>query len=136
MSLKTVKVPENIEPIFAQMEPIVSSFFSSRIFKPEQGTIEIGGERYILVRGAALSIEFFALVKRLFGAGREAEANEFARNMLFDFAHAIGKSDAERFHAKMHLEDPVAKLSAGPIHFAHSGWAFVEHPARVKSIRR
>jgi signal transduction histidine kinase/CheY-like chemotaxis protein/predicted hydrocarbon binding protein len=126
VSLKTVKVPENIEPVFAQMEPIVSSFFASRLFKPEQGTIEIGGERYIMVRGAALSIEFFALVKRLFGAGREAEANEFARNMLFDFAHAIGKSDAERFHAKMHLEDPIAKLSAGPIHFAHSGWAFVD----------
>ena len=137
MSLKTVKVPENIEPIFAQMEPIVSSFFSSRIFKPEQGTIEIGDERYILVRGAALSIEFFALIKRLFGAGREAEANEFARNILFDFAHAIGKSDAECFHAKMHLEDPVAKLSAGPIHFAHSGWAFVDispesHPSADK----
>jgi signal transduction histidine kinase/ActR/RegA family two-component response regulator/predicted hydrocarbon binding protein len=126
MTLKTVKVPENIEPIFARMEPIVSSFFSSRIFKPEQGTIEIGDERYILVRGAALSIEFFALVKRLFGEGREAEANEFARNMLFDFAHAIGKSDAECFHAKMHLEDPVARLSAGPIHFAHTGWAFVD----------
>ncbi|MGD0383274.1 MAG: histidine kinase dimerization/phospho-acceptor domain-containing protein, partial [Thermoguttaceae bacterium] len=126
MSLKTVKVPQNIEPIFARMEPIVSSFFASRIFKPEQGTIEIGDERYILVRGAALSIEFFALIKRLFGAGREAEANEFARNMLFDFAHAIGKSDAECFHAKMHLEDPVARLSAGPIHFAHSGWAFVD----------
>jgi len=138
MSLKTVKVPENIEPIFAQMEPIVSSFFSSRIFKPEQGTIEIGGERYILVRGAALSIEFFALVKRLFGAGREAEASEFARNLLFDFAHAIGKSDAENFHVKMHLEDPVSRLSAGPIHFSHSGWAFVEifpesHPSADKN---
>ena len=126
MSLKTVKVPQSIAPIFAQMEPIVSNFFSSRIFKPEQGTIEIGGERYILVRGAALSIEFFALVKRLFGAGRETEANEFARNMLFDFGHAIGKSDAECFHAKMHLDDPIARLSAGPIHFAHTGWACVE----------
>ncbi len=138
MSLKTVKVPPQIEPIFAQMEPLVSNFFSSCIFKPEQGTIEIGDERYILIRGAALSIEFFALIKRLFGAGREAEANEFARNMLFDFAHAIGKADAERFHAKMHLEDPVARLSAGPIHFAHSGWAFVDilpesHPVADES---
>jgi signal transduction histidine kinase/CheY-like chemotaxis protein/predicted hydrocarbon binding protein len=137
MSLKTVKVPENIEPIFARMEPIVSSFFSSRIFKPEQGTIEIGDERYILVRGAALSVEFFAFVKRLFGAGRETEANEFARNMLFDFAHAIGKSDAESFHAKMHLDDPIARLSAGPIHFAHTGWALVDilpesHPSADK----
>ena len=126
MTLKTVKVPESIEPLFAQMEPIVADFFASRIFRPEQGTIEIGDERYILIRGAALSIEFFALIQRLFGPGREAEANEFARNMLFDFSHSIGKADAERFHAKMNLQDPIAKLSAGPIHFAHSGWAFVD----------
>ena len=126
MSLKTVKVPKDFEPIFAQLEPGVSSFFSARMFNPEEGTIEIGGERYILVRAAALSIEFFALVRRLFGAGREADADAFARNMLFDFAHAIGKSDADSFHAKMHLEDPIARLSAGPMHFAHAGWAFVD----------
>jgi signal transduction histidine kinase/predicted hydrocarbon binding protein/ActR/RegA family two-component response regulator len=126
MPLTTVKVPKDFEPIFAELEPIVSGLFSARMFKPEEGTIEIGDERYILVRGGALSIEFFALVRRLFGAGNEAEADAFARNMLFDFAHAIGRADAECFHAKMHLHDPVAKLSAGPIHFAHSGWAFVD----------
>ncbi len=126
MPLSTVKVPVEVEALFAEMEPIVSSFFSSRIFKPEQGKIEIGGERYVLIRAAALSVEFFNLITRLFGEGREEESHEFARNMLFDFAHAIGKSDAEKFHAKMGLTDPIAKLSAGPIHFAHSGWAFVD----------
>jgi signal transduction histidine kinase/predicted hydrocarbon binding protein/ActR/RegA family two-component response regulator len=126
MPLKTVKVPSQLELAFTQIESIVSNFFNTRMFKPEQGTIEIGDERYILIRGAALSIEFFALIKRLFGPGRESEAHEFARNMLFDLAHAIGKSDAEKFHAKMHLKDPIAKLSAGPIHFAYTGWAFVD----------
>src|SRR5262249_54832443 len=47
-------------------------------------------------------------------------------NILFDLAHAIGKSDAQKFHAKMGLSDPIAKLSAGPVHFAHAGWAFVD----------
>ena len=126
MALKTVDVPKGFESIFAQAEEVVSSYFAGLSRDPSQASIEIGGERYILVRAASLSIEFFALVRRLFGTGREDDADEFARNILFDLAHAIGKSDAESFHAKMDLKDPVARLSAGPIHFAHSGWASVK----------
>jgi len=126
MPLTTVDVPKDFEPIFARAEKVVSSYFAGRSHDPSRAAIEIGGERYILVRAASLSIEFFALVRRLFGAGREDDADEFARNMLFDLAHAIGKSDAQNFHAKMHLEDPIARLSAGPVHFSHTGWAFVK----------
>ncbi len=126
MALKTVDVPKDLEHIFAQAERVVSSYFAGLSRDPSRAAIEVGGERYILVRAASLSIEFFALVRRLFGAGQEAEADEFARNILFDLAHAIGKSDAESFHEKMDLKDPIARLSAGPIHFAHSGWASVK----------
>jgi len=126
MALKTVDVPEQFEPIFARAEQVVSEYFAGRSHDPSRAAIEIDGERYVLVRAASLSIEFFAMVRRLFGPGREADADEFSRHILFDLAHAIGKSDAENFHAKMHLEDPVARLSAGPVHFAHSGWAFVK----------
>jgi predicted hydrocarbon binding protein len=115
-----------MEPIFAIAEEAVSRFFQSRKEDPEHGTIEIFGERYILVRAASLSVEFFALVEQLFGAGRSTEANQFARNILFDLAHALGKSDARNFHRKMNLGDPIAKLSAGPVHFSHTGWAFVD----------
>ena len=46
-----------------------------------------------------------------------------------DLAHALGKSDAQRFADRMQVSEPIAKLASGPIHFAHSGWAFVEiHP--------
>ena len=93
---------------------------------PTRGTIEISGERYVLVRAASLSVEFFSLVGDLFGAGREKEADEFARNILFDLAHAIGKSDAQNFHTKMHVDDPTARMAAGPVHFSHTGWAFVD----------
>ena len=126
MALTTVQVPPEIEPVFAQAEEVVSAYFGSREDDASRGTIEICDERYVLIRGAALSVEFFALAKSLFGDGREAEAEEFARNILFDLAHAIGKSDARNFHAKMGLSDPIERLSAGPVHFAHSGWAFVD----------
>lgn len=126
MALKTVRVPDAMEPQFAEVEQIVSRYFLDRKDDPAHGTIEIFGERYLLVRAASLSVEFFSLVSDLYGVGRETEADEFARNILFDLAHAIGKSDAQNFHAKMNLTDPIARLSAGPIHFAHSGWAFVD----------
>jgi len=126
MSLTTVKVPQGMEPLFAKAEAVVSQYFRERNDDPSRGAIEIFGERYMLVRGAALSVEFFSLVKDLFGEGREGEAEEFARNMLFDLAHAIGKADAKNFHAKMGLSDPIERLSAGPVHFSHTGWAFVD----------
>src|SRR4051812_18369180 len=101
MAPRTVRVTLPLEPLFAAAEEIVSRYFLDMKSDPARGTIEIHGERYVLVRAAALSVEFFTLVEELYGPGREAEADEFARNILFDLAHAIGKSDAQNFHAKM-----------------------------------
>ncbi len=124
--LKTVRVPPVIAGPFAAAEEVVSRYFRLRRDDPEHGSIEIAGERYVLMRAASLSVEFFALVQELFGPGRDREADEFARNILFDLAHAIGRSDAQNFHSRMGLEDPIARLSAGPVHFAYAGWASVE----------
>src|SRR5262245_39607295 len=126
MALNTVRVPPKMEALFHRAEEIVSRFFSERRDDRTRGTIEIFGERYVLVRAASLSVEFFRVVNDLYGEGRRAEADAFARNILYDLAHALGKSDARNFHAKMSLEDPIARLSAGPVHFAYSGWASVD----------
>ena len=126
MALKTVKAPPEMEPLFAKAEEVVARYFAERHHDPSKGTIEIAGQRYVLVRAAALSVEFFALLEDLFGKGNEAKANDFARNILFDLSHAIGRSDAQSFHTEMGLTDPIERLSAGPVHFAHSGWAFVD----------
>ena len=121
--LNTVKVPSAVESLFRQVEGVVSTYFRQRRDTPGEGTIEIFGERYLLLRAASLSVEFFGVVRDLFGPEREAEADDFARNILFDLSHAIGKSDAKNFHSKMNLRDPVSRMAAGPIHFAYSGWA-------------
>ncbi len=125
MSLKTVQAPEALEPIFAKAEATVTAFFAQRRDAPAEGRIEIFGERYILVRAAALSVEFFGLVEGLFGPGREGEAADFARNILYDLSHAIARSDARALQSKMGLTDPLDRMGAGPVHFAHSGWASV-----------
>jgi two-component system sensor histidine kinase/response regulator len=122
----TVEVPETLQPIFAEAERIVCSLFEDRREQPSEGLIEIAGERYVLVRAASLSVQFFQLVREFHGDGRTAEADEFTRNVLFDLGHEIGKADAESYAARSGIADPLAKLSAGPVHFACCGWARVK----------
>jgi len=126
MRLDTVKVPEAFEPLFLKAQEYVSTYFRQRSENPSQGTIEVFGQRYILVRGASLSVDLFELMKERYREAGEQEAIDASRSLLFDMAHTIGKMDARSFHKKMGLNDPIEKLSAGPIHFAHTGWAFVD----------
>ncbi len=124
--LKTVRVPPQFEPLFEQAQEYVGRFFAERQDSPEHARIEVFGQRYMLVRARSMSVEFFEMIQRLYSDKGEVEARGVARSLLFDIAHAMGLSDARDFAERMHLEDPIAKLSAGPIHFAHAGWAFVD----------
>ena len=124
--LETVKVPVEFAPIFQRANDFVSEYFAKKIEDPTKGTIEIFGERYLLVRAASMSVDFFDTVKGLYQDQGEEEAVNVATSLLFDIAHSIGKTDAKMFHKSMDLRDPIEKLSAGPIHFSHTGWAFVD----------
>ncbi len=124
--LDTVKVPREFEQIFRTVQEYVSRYFQEKNEDASKGTIEIFGQRYILIRAASMSVDFFEAVKNLFKDWGEEKASDIARSLLFDLAHAIGKMDARNFHEKMGLKDPIEKLSAGPVHFAHTGWAFVD----------
>jgi len=123
--LSTVSVPAEIAPVFLRSQEYVARYFSDRIHRPDEATISIAGERYVLLRAASMSVEFVELVMSLFADREPAEARSVANNLLFDFAHAICKADARRFHEKMGVTDPIERLSAGPVHFAFSGWASV-----------
>jgi len=123
---KTVNVPEVFQPIFEKAQQTVKEYFTNLNLNPSEGSIEINDERYILVRAAALSNEFFENIQDLYKEKSTKEAFNIASNFLFDVGHLIGKQDAKKFHQKMSLNDPIEKLSAGPVHFAHSGWAFVD----------
>ena len=123
--LNTVKVPKKFEPIFRKAQEYVSQYFRQKKVLPSKGLIDVGGQRYIMVRAAAMSVEFFKTIKNLYKGDEEEDTLRMARDLLFDIAHSIGKSDARDFHKRMGLKDPIEKLSAGPVHFAHMGWAFV-----------
>ncbi len=127
--LNTVSVPDNFHQVFLTAQNYVKKYFSTIQHTPEKGQIEFSGERYILVRAASLSKEFFDMMTLLYKDRGEKEARTLSLNFLFDIAHSIGKADAKSFFLKMKVKDPIEKLSAGPVHFAYTGWASVKiHP--------
>ncbi len=127
--LNTVSVPDNFYQVFLTAQNYVKNYFSISQSDPEKGSINFSGERYILVRAASMSIEFFDMMALLYKDRGEKEARTLSYNFLFDIAHSIGKADAKSFFSKMKVTDPIEKLSAGPVHFAYTGWASVKiHP--------
>lgn len=123
---ETVSVPQAFKPIFDKAQSTVKDYFKNLKLFPDKGTIEINDQRYVLVRASALSYEFFNNIKGMYINRGEEEAFMIGRNFLFDIGYVLGMEDAKRFHEKMNLKNPIEKLSAGPVHFAYSGWAFVD----------
>ncbi len=123
---KTVKAPSEIAPIFDKASEIVKNYFQTFNADPSLSKIEVNGQRYVLMRAESLANDFFKNILNLYSDRSKSEAIKIGRNLLFDFAHLIGIEDAKNFHKKMKLKNPLAKLSAGPIHFAYTGWAFVD----------
>ncbi len=107
---RSARVPDVLAEPFARAEEVVAEYFRARRDDPAHGTIEVLGQRYVILRAASLSVEFFRLVRDLYSPEREAEADLFSRNLLYDLAHAIGKSDARDLQAQMHLDDPMLGL--------------------------
>jgi signal transduction histidine kinase/ActR/RegA family two-component response regulator/predicted hydrocarbon binding protein len=122
----TVTVPDAIKPLFDEAQKTVGEYFRNLKMYPTRGTIEINDQRYVLVRASALSNDFLNTIQQLYADRGEKEAMSIGKNFLFDIAHVIGMNDGKNFHQKMDLTDPIAKMAAGPVHFAYSGWAYVD----------
>ncbi len=122
----TVRVPDAMQDLFNQAEQIVASYFSDVTTDPTHATIKISGERYVLMRASSLSVDFLNTIRNLYADQGEQEAMAIGRSFLFDIAHVLGMEDARKFHEKMGVTDPIARLSTGPVHFAYAGWAFVD----------
>ncbi|MBN2375607.1 MAG: PAS domain S-box protein [Sedimentisphaerales bacterium] len=124
--LTSVKVPKMFAPLFEAAEKHVKKYFSGIKRDPTKGSIEINGDRYILIRAASMSIDLFEIVRNMYAETCPDEAIQVAQNLLFDIAHTMGRQDAKNFHIKMNLTDTLEKMAAGPLYFSHCGWAFVD----------
>jgi PAS domain S-box-containing protein len=120
------KSPQKFDEIFKSAQKTVKNYFENLKLNPENGSIEINDQRYVLIRASSLSSDFFENIKNLYAEKSEQESFNLASTFLFDIGHLIGIQDAREFHKKMNLKDPIEKLAAGPVHFSYSGWAFVD----------
>jgi predicted hydrocarbon binding protein len=117
--LTSVRVPPGLAPAFEFAQAMVRRLFADTVHAPDQGTIHIGGERYVLVRADSFYLGWFTAMTAVFG--RTA-----AMGFIYNTAREIGRSDCAAFSDKLGLSDGVARLASGPVHFAYAGWAFVE----------
>lgn len=122
----TVIVPDGLKNSFLVIENKIRNYFSDLNVDPESGEITAQGQRYVLLRSDSLSHEFLDFIKERYADRPEIEAISIGNNFLYDNAKVIGKKDAVAFHSKLGLTSPIEKLSAGPVHFAFTGWANVE----------
>jgi len=125
VALKTVKVPKEMEGLFVEAQKFVEKYFKTMRQDPTKGMITIGDQRYVLIRAKSLRLDLARSIGKMMNIP-EKVAEESASKILYNLAQTIGQSDAQQFHKSMGVKDPIAKLSAGPIHFSYSGWAFVD----------
>jgi son of sevenless-like protein len=116
---KYVNCPEPFEPLFVQAEENMAMFFTGLDQAPEKGELSISGERYVLARAETFSVQFKQILEQEYG--RLA-----AEKIAYNLGRAAGTKDAEFFMNKLKLERGPQALSAGPVHFAYVGWAFVD----------
>lgn len=119
----SASVPSNMEALFKKAQKQVDRYFAASEIDVAQGILRIGGNRHFILRGDALSIEFFKLIRTIYGDS--LQTNDIANALLFDLSHAIGSADAEKFIDTMGLADSVERFSVGPIYFAYTGFARV-----------
>jgi PAS domain S-box-containing protein len=112
----------------------VQSYFEKLRMNAATGGIDVMGERYLLVRAASLSVEFFDMVVKLYEDRADSNAAAIAHGLLFDLSHAIGRADARAFHERFGDDSLEDKLAIGPVHFAHTGWATVELLAESRIV--
>ena len=117
--LKSVRVPDPFRPPFEKAESYVEGLFAGMRRAPEQGTLHIGDQRYVLMRCESLYLSWFDAMEETFG-------EETAREFIYNTAREIGRSDSADFSARLQVTDGIERLSSGPVHFAHAGWALVE----------
>jgi len=117
--LTTAKVPPAFAPPFEAAEAYVKRHFSDIQRRPDQGTIHVGGDRYVLIRAESLYLAWYDSMAQTFGA-------DVARDFIYSTGREIGRSDCATFSERLGVTSGVERLASGPIHFSHAGWAFVE----------
>ena len=87
--LRSVSVPEPFVEAFREAEKYVEDWYGSFRQDPTQGVITIGGERYILVRAASMSVHFTEHIRSMYPGLDEDESISVVNRLLFDVVDGL-----------------------------------------------
>ena len=116
--VKSARVPASMAAMFEDAARQVERQFAQLERRPDQGTVHVGGERYLMIRAESFYLAFMDTLQETMG-------QEAAARLLYTAARAIGRRDSDTFSGRMGLAPGVERLPSGPVHFAHAGFAFV-----------
>ena len=74
-----------------------------------------------MVRAKALSVEFAAQLHRDYPIFTTEEAGVYSSNILYDFAHTLGKADARHYFRRFNVTSSSEKMCYGPVINAYLG---------------
>lgn len=114
---KYVKCPEAFAPLFETAENTIAPFFEDFTRNPEEGSITIASERYVIYRGESMAIAMKSQLTSVLGPG--------AGVVIYQIGKATGAADAKYYFEKTGVTDPGVRLAMGPVSFALGGYANV-----------
>lgn len=97
-------------------------YFKEKELHISKASVEVADERFVLIRAASLSVDFYECILDLYHDKEKNEAIRTTQQLLFDVSHAIGIKDGEYFRKKLPFVNPVTVLKVGRVLFAHTGW--------------
>eukprot|EP00002_Diphylleia_rotans_P022776 TRINITY_DN4474_c0_g1_i6.p1 TRINITY_DN4474_c0_g1~~TRINITY_DN4474_c0_g1_i6.p1 ORF type:complete len:926 (+),score=218.40 TRINITY_DN4474_c0_g1_i6:252-3029(+) len=107
------------------------SFFNDFTQDGMKGTLEMSGERFIMMRSRSISVDFFNLIQELYGFGRKNDSRKLASNTLFDLSHSTGLNDGRFYTTNIRVDPRMGdvkeqQLKIASALLAQSGWGVAQ----------
>ncbi len=112
-----IQCPPPFQPLFEQAEAILTPMFEDIRRNLDQGSLLVGGERYVLNRAQSLALKLREELERVAGPA--------ADSVIYRLGKAIGASDATHFMKKFPDQEMAFHLAMGPVAFLLMGYAGV-----------
>ncbi|MCD4708206.1 MAG: XylR N-terminal domain-containing protein [Candidatus Sabulitectum sp.] len=113
-----VDCPPEFASLFREAENIITPLFWDFKRAPEEGSITISSERYVIYRGDSMATALRQQLESVLGPG--------AGVAIYQIGKATGAADAKYYFKKTGIQDPALRLAMGPVAFALGGYANVK----------
>lgn len=117
--VRTVEAPPELHGLIESIEAKYDEIFKTKLeFVPEESRIKLVGGEVMFIGLKAIAIDLKDELDSVLG--------EQGRNLLiYRLGQSFGRSEAERLLPQLDLTDLVARIAAGPIWAAYSGFVRV-----------